>query len=507
MDAPALLREAVRRRYGADVGGSEEVIVHVSGDANGCAGGNANGHGSTKRVDTENANASEKGSGGAGGQQTQQRQQKVGAAGGTTAASAAVPPAESVLVLRTELYEEVQRARIAKPVAVRPVCVVKGAKDSRDLLPIAAVVRVKKGRADGVDGGRDRENEGREEQDGEWEGDAENVADAVERAASGTKSALGCAVLEGAVAGMHTRSGAGMVYWENGAVFVRVTGVEEAEGVNSVMVEVSCVFGSLGKPSIGEGVLAWLDVVSVDRGLVRRRYEVGVLRAVMLVCNREIAAGSKEVPRLWKGFQKWRDDNLVGRLMNDSYGVLGNGGCGMVKSARMNGRPVALKYWNGRHAGGGKLLDREIQLYCGLAGRGIDAAVPDLVAVGWDAWVGVVLVTRAVGLPVRLDGGRLTVGASAVRVLDVARIEEGALSALARLHTGGVAHGDVGLRNLRAQRGHDGDWRVWWVDLGMASYNPSPATAAAEIRRCARVFDAVHRQYWPFCAKRPEIKV
>lgn len=61
----------------------------------------------------------------------------------------------------------------------------------------------------------------------------------------------------------------------------------------------------------------------------------------------------------------------------------------------------------------------------------------------------------------------------------VVAVSNAAMQSLRLLHECGILHGDIDLRNLRAQRVTSGDeksvnvkgqnyWRCWWIDLGKA---------------------------------------
>lgn len=195
-------------------------------------------------------------------------------------------------------------------------------------------------------------------------------------------------------------------------------------------------------------------------------------------------------------FQQWRNDRLVRTLLERSWGVLGSGGCGMVKNGIYRSTKVAIKYWNRRHRSGGELLWREINLYCELATRCselLGSVMPRLIVVGSQMWVGCVLITEQVGERVKAVYGHIQVGCQNVSKSDVDEIRESAVRGLKRLHTvAGILHRDVELRNLRAERVRENQkafWRTWWLDFGLAKPCTDVNLMAEEVQHCHRIFD------------------
>lgn len=193
---------------------------------------------------------------------------------------------------------------------------------------------------------------------------------------------------------------------------------------------------------------------------------------------------------------QWMNNDLVSVLLEQSWGVLGSGGCGMVKKGTYRSTDVAIKYWNRRHRSGEKLLWREIGLYCELATRCSDllgSVIPRLVVVGRHAWVGCVLITEQVGESVKAVCGHIRVGGQIVSQSDINEIRESAVDGLVRLHTvAGLLHRDVELRNLRAEWVYEdqkGTWRTWWLDFGLAKPCNNIERMAEEVEHCRRIFD------------------
>lgn len=180
------------------------------------------------------------------------------------------------------------------------------------------------------------------------------------------------------------------------------------------------------------------------------------------------------------------DDALM-ELFRNNKGVLAEGGSSSVLDGVWDERRVAVKLWNQHHEEGRETLRNEIVIYRFLQQECpfvLGSAVPMLI-LAWDnpecdsIYGGeVILVTEQVGrdlvrgvdgrLRFRCDGG--------FKLVDPAEehaIRDSALKSLDELHSNGIIHGDVALRNMRVER-QENDvnssvcWSVWWVDLGHA---------------------------------------
>lgn len=197
--------------------------------------------------------------------------------------------------------------------------------------------------------------------------------------------------------------------------------------------------------------------------------------------------------------EKWEDDDVVDEIYNECDGLAGIGAAGIVRSAVFRGKRVAVKYWNRDEEMMRVSHRNEMLTYCWLATTypGVmGKAVPALVVVGMQEWVGAVLVTELVGLSVQGDGkGGLKVEEQNVHATDVEGIQQAAINSIRTLHGCGVLHGDPELRNLRVQRVVESSgveivrtWRAWWIDLGIAQIATDTNKFAIEEDHCRQIF-------------------
>lgn len=168
---------------------------------------------------------------------------------------------------------------------------------------------------------------------------------------------------------------------------------------------------------------------------------------------------------------QWESNALVTKYYLKSSGVLGIGDCGVVKPAFSDSGPVAVKFWSEHSRAQYPHLCKEMYNYVMMSSLFPDVmgvAVPQLVAVGTDPWVGPVLVTKLVGKQVGWgNNGTITVGQRALNAEDKKILGVAALKSLRRIHHCQLLHGDIRLENLRALK-TDTTWQAWWVDLGEA---------------------------------------
>lgn len=339
---------------------------------------------------------------------------------------------------------------------------------------------------------------------------------------------------EGITQALHSRTGFGIVYNHNEALFIQVVGLEPVLR-QRVVIRISRVFRCDEELSTLFAVAAFFQVVE-KRAAANKLFDHGVFACVCMLSGAGVdlvnptvsvrceyvtessEEGGESTGRNSQSLKddcqhdalnhmedeevtnvrKWTNNERVYEIYTKSRGMLGSGGCGMVKKSREGGKKVALKYWNQRHVTGEQLLEREIKLYCMLATKHrhvMDVAIPRLIAVGVQDWVGTILVTERVGEHVKASRGSMLVGGRAVSQDDCAHIRNSAVRGLKALHTCGVIHRDVEMRNLRAlwveQKGF---WRTWWVDLGLARLCEDGARCAREIEHCKRIFEAGYKE-------------
>lgn len=487
--------------------------------------------------------------------------------------------------LRTELYENFipfdsypQEAAIPAPVSVKPTYKIHSIQDERHTLPQASVTIVSPtvSMYPFV----------------QEESDKQNIVTAFQTLfdkpadrMSPQESSIVSSLAEGIAQALHTRTGLGVIFSHNEALFIEVVGVEPLIR-KRIVVRISEPFCCDQKVSTIFGIAAFTDVVEL-RGATKKLFDPHVVEAMQLISqaaastisnicqghgnsgdrtqesqgnttltiksgkdeqdgpnmpslrqlcvqNAEKNGNSQKNPSEISGdlclqtgqrmekclvagveaaymsnedngaqkytdFQQWRDDRLVCALLERSWGILGSGGCGIVKRGIYKATEVAIKYWNRRHRSGGKLLWREINLYCELATRCselLGCVMPRLVVVGSQLWVGCVLITERVGERVKAAYGNIQVGCRDVSKSEADEIRESAVRGLKRLHTvAGILHRDVELRNLRAERVCENQkafWRTWWLDFGLAKPCTDVNLMAEEVQHCHRIFDEVY---------------
>lgn len=448
--------------------------------------------------------------------------------------------------LRSEIYEEIvstagyTKCTLHVPVSMKPKFKITSARDERHSLPQATITvttpcsHLFPSEEDGDDASVvatwfqtifDQEADDFSEQDRD----------------------MAARLAEGITQAMHSRTGFGVVYNHNEAIFLQVVGLEPVLR-ERIVVRVSRLFRCDEDLSTLFGIAALFQVVEM-RGSARKLFDGEVFACVrMLNCagaglmnptittrreynseesdegdgdcterseeesrdgdndghesrNRVEPNAENEESQI---VRQWTDDALTSRVFKESCGVLGSGGCGMVKKSVEGDRKLALKYWNQRHSTGEELLLREIRLYCMLAtkyGHIMDVALPRLIAVGIQDWIGAVLVIERVGEHVKSCHGRLQVGGRQITTADCQQLRDSAVKGLQVLHSCGVIHRDVEVRNLRAERVGDGDedgfWRTWWVDLGLAKFSKDAERMKREIGHCKRIFDFGYKEGHP----------
>lgn len=174
---------------------------------------------------------------------------------------------------------------------------------------------------------------------------------------------------------------------------------------------------------------------------------------------------------------------LIRRALHQHQGILGSGGSGIVLSANVEGKAVAVKYWNGHSRLGKEWLMNEIrvlQMFTRNYPKLVGVFVPRLVAMNSRLESDPVLVTEIVGQQVEqryLDDGmqRVVVGGNVVSLDEETELLCAGMECLQAVHAAGVAHMDVKPANLRAARTVLSDgrvrWRVWLLDFGLAEMN------------------------------------
>lgn len=104
-----------------------------------------------------------------------------------------------------------------------------------------------------------------------------------------------------------------------------------------------------------------------------------------------------------------------------------------------------------------------------------------LLAYGGVPVYGLVIATLLVGLPVEQKNGETSVNGEQVE--DVARLKEAAMFSLKQIHACGFSHGDIALRNMRAEKDESGSWHVWWIDFGFA-FESNRTNFERETKQC-----------------------
>lgn len=444
--------------------------------------------------------------------------------------------------LRSEIYEDIVSAAgytkctLRAPVTIKPSLKISSAKDERHSLPQATITvtspctHLFPPTYDGTDATTVAS----------W---FQTVFDKPMDECTDHESDMAASLAEAITQALHSRTGFGVVYNHNEALFLQVVCLEPVLR-ERIVIRVSRVFRCEDNLSTLFGIAALFQVVEM-RGTAQKLFDGEVFSCVrMLSCSgadlvnptvatrRECSSNERKssasgqddasdnesehasvesehecnacaLPPIedeeTKMLRTWTDDNLVSQLYTESCGVLGSGGCGMVKKSREGNTRVALKYWNQRHGTGEQLLLREIKLYCLLATKHeelMGVAIPRLIAVGTQDWVGPVLVTERVGEPVKNIRGRLHVGGRLVGKEDCIAIRDCAIQGLEAMHSCGVVHRDVEMRNLRAKwiGEKEGFWRTWWVDLGLARICEDAARMTREITHCRRIFEDSYKE-------------
>lgn len=165
---------------------------------------------------------------------------------------------------------------------------------------------------------------------------------------------------------------------------------------------------------------------------------------------------------------------------------LGRGMSGSVREGLWQGQRVAIKMSS--LAGGYgdvPILQREVAVYGVLASLQGDV-IPVLVSWGW-TWEG-----AAFFLATSLIEGA-SLNAVSGSAASLTKLQLGAEARLRRIHALGVAHGDISMENLVVERSPKGEFRVVFLDLGMAHAPASAAEKSADTRALKEVFRSVRQ--------------
>lgn len=119
-----------------------------------------------------------------------------------------------------------------------------------------------------------------------------------------------------------------------------------------------------------------------------------------------------------------------------------------------------------------------------MAGDRYGDTVSRLFSYGSVPEYGLVLVTLFVGAVLEQDHGNFFINGSPIQ--DTAALSSTALRILRVLHSYDVCDGDIVLRNLRAMRLNETQYRVWWIDIGLGSVGCN--VSSKEILECEALF-------------------
>lgn len=191
-------------------------------------------------------------------------------------------------------------------------------------------------------------------------------------------------------------------------------------------------------------------------------------------------------------------ESAVKDLLYTKHSVLARGKCGVVLDGTWEGRRAAIKLWNGEDNDELNSLRREIRVYRLIQDNNpsiiLDSAVPRLL-LGWNKKNGdVVLITEYVGQEVGMDAdGNILVGGNVLSEEDIHSLRNAAQKSISEIHSCGVLHGDLALRNLRAQKVQEhgtSSWKAWWLDLGRSETGVPPGStkSSMEKRECRALF-------------------
>lgn len=174
---------------------------------------------------------------------------------------------------------------------------------------------------------------------------------------------------------------------------------------------------------------------------------------------------------------------LIAQLMEKSDDIIAHEGHSTVLRSRYGKRDVAVKYWNHETSTGLKMLSNELKVYEEVVSKYahlLGTVLPQLIALWKEPKIDTVIVTEYVGetLARRDDGSAdpvLLIGGNELDSNDYRLLRQAAFDALEKMHSTGLRHRDLDERNIRARRekGRNGEveWKVWFIDLGMASFS------------------------------------
>lgn len=192
------------------------------------------------------------------------------------------------------------------------------------------------------------------------------------------------------------------------------------------------------------------------------------------------------------------DNALIEQAFRSRGELIGWGRGGIVVRSTVEGEEVALKYWNSAYLDTFDMIVNEIATYCDMASRNAKSlgfVVPDLVGIGMQYWVGPVILTKAVGESVHRCGEKIKVGGNELNDTETAEMREALLKCVQDLHRDGVHHGDIALRNIRAEKKKgEISVRPWLVDLGLATLRTGEAFVeddgymSRDERKCRELF-------------------
>ncbi|CDF33904.1 protein kinase [Chondrus crispus] len=183
---------------------------------------------------------------------------------------------------------------------------------------------------------------------------------------------------------------------------------------------------------------------------------------------------------------------LIRELMESSDNIITADGHSAVLRSRYNELDVAVKYWNCATRLGLRMLLNEIDVYEEVVSKHshlLGTVLPRLVALWKQPPTDAVIVSEYVGeaLTRRTDSSaktELLLGSKVLDTNDCRLLQDAAFEALEKLHSTGLRHRDVHERNIRATRevGERGDviWKVWFIDLGLASLSGNLDEAAQD---------------------------